>query len=111
MNTELPITSEIFQVGGNSLSASEDAAVYLIAINDCVALIDIGCGHSLDRIIDNIKSCGINPSRIDYLLLTHCHFDHSGGAAEFRARTGCKIVAHELDAIYLEKGDSNVTAA
>ncbi len=83
----------------------------LIKTNDSAAVIDMGCGNSLNRIIDNIKSYGINPSRIDYLLLTHCHFDHTGGAAEFRVQTGCKIVAHELDAIYLEKGDNNVTAA
>jgi len=107
----LSVTSEIFQVGGNSLSAPEDAAVYLIAINECAAVIDSGCGHSMDIIMVNIKSCGVKSSAIDYLLLTHCHFDHTGGAAEFRSRTGCQIVAHELDAAYLEKGDNNVTAA
>ncbi len=116
MYSELSVTSEIFQVGGTltdsrTLSAPEDAAVYLIVINDCAAVVDMGCGHSIDRIMDNIKSCGIHPSNVDYLLLTHCHFDHTGGAADFRARTGCNIVAHALDAVYLEKGDNNVTAA
>ncbi len=48
---------------------------------------------------------------IEYLLLTHCHYDHTGGAEAVRSQYGCAIAAHQLDAIYLEKGDSRVTAA
>ncbi len=48
---------------------------------------------------------------VEYLFLTHCHFDHTGGAGAVRQDFGCKIVAHELDAVYLESGDSDVTAA
>ena len=46
-----------------------------------------------------------------YLFLTHCHYDHTGGAASVKNATGCKIVAHDLDAAFLEAGDSEVTAA
>ena len=106
-----PITSEIFQVGGGNLSASEDAAVYLIAVNGHAAVVDAGCGASIDLILGNIQSCGIAPSGIGTLLLTHCHFDHTGGADALRGRTGCRIIAHELDAVYLETGDNRVTAA
>jgi glyoxylase-like metal-dependent hydrolase (beta-lactamase superfamily II) len=48
---------------------------------------------------------------IVYLLLTHCHFDHTGGAAAIRAEYGCGIVAHELEAQYLETANDQVTAA
>jgi glyoxylase-like metal-dependent hydrolase (beta-lactamase superfamily II) len=44
-------------------------------------------------------------------LLTHCHYDHTGGAGAVKRYYGCQIVAHETDAVYLEKGDSIVTAA
>lgn len=98
-------------MGGSDLSAPEDAAVFLIFINDRAAVVDIGCGKSVGRILENISLCGVSPSQIDYLLLTHCHFDHTGGAKHFRELTGCQIVAHELDAVYLEKGDNRVTAA
>lgn len=111
METYDAITSEIFQVGGGRFSSPEDAAVYLIATDDRAALVDAGCGNSIPRILDNIRSCGVDPGRIQTLLLTHCHFDHTGGAAGFREQTGCRIVAHELDAVYLETGDDQVTAA
>lgn len=42
----------------------------------------------------------------DYILLTHCHFDHVGGAAEFKKITGAPIAVYEDDAAGLR--DSNV---
>ena len=53
----------------------------------------------------------MRPEQIEYLLLTHCHFDHTGGAVRLRGETGCQIVAHELDATFLEAGDKRVTVA
>jgi glyoxylase-like metal-dependent hydrolase (beta-lactamase superfamily II) len=49
--------------------------------------------------------------QIEYLLITHCHFDHTGGIQGIRERTPCKVVAHELEAPFLEQGDDRVTAA
>ncbi len=107
----MKITSNIYQVGGPGISNSSDAAVYLISAGKESALIDSGTGKGNKGIIDNIKNSGTGLSDIKYLFLTHCHYDHTGGAAKIRELTGCSIVAHELDAKYLERGDSEVTAA
>ena len=107
----MKITSEIYQVGGGDLTAPGDAAIYLIHTDGHAALIDAGCGGSEDRLLKNIKACGVEPEAIEYLLITHCHFDHTGGAKSLKKRLGLKIVAHELDARFLEEGDSEVTAA
>jgi len=45
------------------------------------------------------------------LLLTHCHFGHAGGAKALRDQLGCRVVAHTLDATFIETGDGEVTAA
>jgi glyoxylase-like metal-dependent hydrolase (beta-lactamase superfamily II) len=108
---QLRITGEIHQVGGGNLTAPEDAAIYLINFSGQAALVDAGCGRALPRLMDNIRACGVNPTQIDYLLLTHCHFDHTGGAQALRERLGCRILAHALEAPFLEQGDSRVTAA
>ena len=105
------ITSEIFQVGGNELSAPEDAAVYLISLGTSAALVDSGCGNSIGLIFENIQACGVDPDTVELILLTHCHFDHTGGAKELQGRLDCKIVAHAEDAKFLESGASDVTAA
>ncbi len=105
------ITSHIHQVGGPGLTAPEDAAHYLVQSGDAVALVDAGCGEGLDRLLLNLESVGVDPSRVRYLLLTHCHYDHSGGAAELRVRFGWPVAIHLLDAPYLETGDHRVSAA
>lgn len=107
----MKITSNVFLVGGSGTSDSADAAIYLIRSGADAALVDAGTGGGTERVLKNIEKAGADPRRIEYLFLTHCHYDHTGGAASIRKATGCKVVAHELDAEFLETGDSEVTAA
>lgn len=109
MNTA--ILKHLWQVGGPGLTSPNDAAAYLVRFGSRAVLIDTGCGQDDGLLIDNIKSCLPAEVQLDYLLLTHCHFDHSGGAEAVRQAFGCAIAAHALDAVYLESGDSRVTAA
>lgn len=98
-------------VGGGHLTSPEDAAIYFIKFGSESALVDAGCGGSTEKLLANIRKCGADPRDMKYLLITHCHYDHAGGAAELKRITGLEIVAHELDAPYLEAGDNRVTAA
>ena len=107
----MKITDEVFQVGGMGFTSHEDAAIYLVNFNGHAALVDAGCGRSTERLFNNVQSCGVNLKDIEYLLITHCHYDHTGGAKDVKDTTGCKAVAHELDAGFLEVGDDSVTAA
>jgi glyoxylase-like metal-dependent hydrolase (beta-lactamase superfamily II) len=107
----MKITDEIFQVGGGEFTSPEDAAVYLINFQGHAALVDSGCGRSVERLYKNIGACGVKPETIEYLLITHCHYDHTGGAKDVKKMSGCKAVAHEKDAQFLEAGDDRVTAA
>lgn len=107
----MKITHEILQVGGSGLTSMEDAAIYLIHFGGQAALVDAGCGRAQERLFKNISACAIDLEQIDYLLITHCHFDHTGGIQGIKERTHCKVVAHELEAPYLEQGDDMVTAA
>ncbi len=111
MAAHMKITDHVWQVGGDSLTASGDAAIYLIAFDSSAALIDAGCGKGHKRLVQNISQCLPSGAKIEYLFLSHCHYDHVGGAAAIRKNFGCTIAAHELDAEYLESGDSRVTAA
>lgn len=106
-----PITSQVHQVGGQGLTAPDDAAQYLVQSGREAALIDAGTGEGLDRLLLNLESLGVELGQVRYLLLTHCHYDHSGGAAELRRRFGWPVAIHALDAPYLESGDNRVSAA
>ena len=107
----MKILGNLWQVGGAEFTSVEDAAIYLIRFGEKAALIDAGCGGAHNYLVNNISKVLPSDINIEYLFLTHCHYDHTGGAAAVRNQYGCRIVAHELDAIYLEKGDSTVTAA
>jgi glyoxylase-like metal-dependent hydrolase (beta-lactamase superfamily II) len=107
----IKVTDEIHQVGGGRLTGPEDGAVYLVHFGEEAALVDAGCGGAAKRLFRNIEACSVEPESIRYLLVTHCHFDHTGGIEGVRTTTGCRVVAHELDAVFLEEGDSEVTGA
>jgi len=107
----MTITSEVFQVGGDGFTSSLDGSVYLINTCGHSALVDAGCGKSVDKLLRNVQNHGTALSQIEYLMITHCHYDHTGGIRDIRERTKCKVITHELDANFLEEGDESVTGA
>ena len=107
----MKIIEDLWQVGGEGFTAPGDAAVYMVRFRHQAALIDAGCGPGHRQLVDNVSACLPPGTDITRLLLTHGHFDHTGGAAAIRDHYGCRITAHAKDAVYLEAGDSDVTAA
>ncbi len=104
------VTSNIYMVGGD-ISVPGDAAVYLITDGAKAALVDTGTGKGISAIARNITGTGTALSSIELIFLTHCHFDHTGGALSMREKTQAKTVMHKLDAVYVTEGDSETTAA
>lgn len=104
------IIKGIFIVGGPEITDHRDGCVYLLDVGELI-LIDTGAGWSVNRIISNIKSLGLDPQKITKILLTHCHIDHIGGVPEFKKRFDSKIYIHRLDATPLEEGDPILTAS
>ena len=104
------IVKDIFIVGGPDITDGRDGCVYLIHLGELI-LIDTGAGWSVEKIINNIQSFGLNCKDLKKILLTHCHIDHIGGVPEIKKRFGSKIYIHKLDAPPLENGDQILTAA
>lgn len=107
----MKILDNLWQVGGEDLSGPGDAAIYLVSFGKEAALIDAGCGEGHQALMGNISDCLGESIPVTHLFLTHCHYDHTGGAARLREDLSCRIIAHALDAAYLESGNSQVTAA
>jgi glyoxylase-like metal-dependent hydrolase (beta-lactamase superfamily II) len=111
MSSPVRISTNLWQVGGDHLSATGDAAVYLARFGGQAALIDAGCGPGHHRIVSAVEAALPEDTVLSHLFLTHCHYDHCGGADRLRHHFGCRIVAHRKDARFLENGDDRVTAA
>ncbi len=107
----MKITADVHLVGGPSVSDQSDAAIYLVRGRGAAALIDAGTGGGHSRVLKNIAQAGVRPDGITHIFLTHCHYDHTGGAHLLRSATGAQTVAHELDAEFIEMADPEVTAA
>ncbi|KJV28105.1 MBL fold metallo-hydrolase [Luteibacter yeojuensis] len=57
-------------------------AAYLVVERGRGAFIDSGTTHSLPRFLDAIHAAGLTPGDVDWVILTHVHLDHAGGAGE-----------------------------
>lgn len=104
------LTERIYLVGsgetGWAITDPIDAQVYLIDTGDGLACVDAGAGRSLERIIAEVRADGLVPERIRWVLLTHGHADHAGGAAAWRrAVPGVRIGASAPVAGWLAAGD------
>jgi glyoxylase-like metal-dependent hydrolase (beta-lactamase superfamily II) len=104
------IVKDIFIVGGPDVTDGRDGCVYLLNLGEII-LIDTGAGWSVDKIINNVHSLGLDCKNLSKIFLTHCHIDHIGGAPEIKRRFGSKIYIHKLDAPPVENGDPILTAA
>lgn len=106
------ITNEVYVVGGGTnfgfgLSDDPDCHIYLIDTGDGLAIVDAGLGEgeSISRITANILAEGLDLSDLKWLLLTHYHMDHVGGAAKLRDRFNLEVWAPADAAEVIRTGD------
>ncbi len=104
------VSESVVLVGGGGFSRGDDCLVYALDLGE-VVLVDCGAGPGWPKIRENIREAGMDPSAIHTLLLTHCHVDHIGAVSEIVEETGCRVVAHDLDADAIESGDPRRTAS
>ena len=56
---------------------------FLVKLRDSLVLLDTGLGYSNEEgkliLHENIKKAGFSPDDVDFVLMSHLHFDHSGG--------------------------------
>jgi len=58
------------------------AAVYIMIENGRAVIIDTNTANAIPRILDALARYGLDASAIDYIIPTHLHLDHAGGASQ-----------------------------
>jgi len=71
---------------------------YLWRDPDSVTLIDTGPVDAGATIAAALDELGLGPADLDRVVLTHCHDDHAGAAAEIREWGDAEVIAHRADA-------------
>ena len=72
-------------------------SVWLLTTPEGNILFDSAQEPYVDYVINNIRKVGVDPRSIKYIILSHGHLDHFGGAAKIQEASGARVVAVEED--------------
>ncbi|QQO08664.1 MBL fold metallo-hydrolase [Breznakiella homolactica] len=89
------VIGDLYYVGNNWV------AVYLIDTKDGLLLIDTAMPHNVYLTLESIRRLGFDPRDIKWILLSHAHYDHCGGAAMIANYTGARIWLGREDMFFL----------
>ena len=63
----------------------EQTAIHLLVEGGRAAVIDTGTSHAVPHVMAALSARGVAPEQVDYVILTHVHLDHAGGAGQLMA--------------------------
>lgn len=88
----------IFEVSGGRSNS------YLICTDGGNLLVDTGKKSSFNRFERNISALNLGRKTIDFLILTHSHYDHCQNANSIKQKYNCKIIMSEKEAGFATLG-------
>lgn len=78
------------------------AACYLVRADDRLAFVDTGTANSVPGLLGVIAALGLTPEQVDYVIPTHVHLDHAGGAGGLMAACpNARLIIHPKGATHL----------
>jgi glyoxylase-like metal-dependent hydrolase (beta-lactamase superfamily II) len=90
-------------------------AAYLIVERGRAAFVDTGPNHAVPRLLAALAAAGIERDAVDFVIPTHVHLDHAGGAGLLMAQLPrARLVVHPrgarhvIDPAYLMKSATAV---
>ena len=79
---------------------------YIVADETTKKAVVIDPADSVYIILSALEQLG---AELQYIILTHGHFDHMGAAETLRAETGAEIICHEKEAAVISDPDTNLS--
>jgi len=77
-------------------------AIHLIVEKGRVALIDTSTKYAVPRVMAALQSLGLGPQHVDWIVLSHVHLDHAGGAGELmRLCPNAQLTVHPRGARHM----------
>lgn len=78
------------------------AAIHVVIEAGRVAFIDTGSNDALPNALAALKKLGLDSDAVDYIVLTHIHLDHAGGAGSMMsAFPNARLVVHPRGARHM----------
>ena len=92
------IFDNLYYVGLDSVSA------YVLKTSAGLILIDSLYAEFADHIPKAMQQLGLNPKDLKYVIVTHAHVDHAGGAKAIQSLTGARVAMAEADWEMIARG-------
>ena len=92
------VFDNLYYVGAKWVSA------WLLETDQGLILFDTLYGDLTDIVIDGIRELGFDPNDIRYVVVTHAHYDHIGGAKRMQDEFGAVVLMTEEDWDMVEEG-------
>ncbi len=82
MRKPVEIAKNLYLIDGFDTNLEERTGIYVIK-DEKIAVIETSASASVPYILEGLKALEIAPEEVDYLIVTHIHLDHAGGAGLF----------------------------
>lgn len=70
----------VYLVETHYLKQEGFASCYVVVENGELAIVETNTNHAVPFLLQAIKDLGYEPGQVKYVILTHIHLDHAGGA-------------------------------
>ena len=79
-------------------------SAWAVTTSQGIIVIDTIFDYSIeDEVVGGMKKLGLDPAQIKYAIVSHGHFDHSGGAKFLQDKFGTRVILTAADWDLLEK--------
>lgn len=100
-NKPIQLGNRIHLIDGFDLGMEKRTGTYVIE-EENITLIETGPSPSIPYVLSGLKDLSINPDKIDYIIVTHIHLDHAGGAGVLlKECPNAKLVVHPRGARHI----------
>ena len=101
MSTITSISPRISLIDGFDLGLKERTGTYVIQ-EEKITLVESGQSPSVPHILKGLETLSILPEQVEYLIVTHIHLDHAGGAGLLLNKCpNAKLIVHPKGARHL----------
>lgn len=98
--TPTKVFDQLYSVGQNAVSA------FVLKTSAGLILFDTldNADEARTLLVPNMVALGLDPKQLKYIVLTHGHGDHYGGAKWLQETYGAKVIASAADWALMERG-------
>lgn len=94
MNKIEKLLDDIYLIDGFDLQMPQRTGTYVLT-EEKLTIVETSASPSVPHILEGLKELGYSPSDLEYVIVTHIHLDHAGGAGLLLQNCpNAKVIVH-----------------